>query len=173
MLDYAPQFEAFSRQDSGDIVLPDSPTGSTYVTLSREMGSPKQKRRTNRVSFASAVKSWDGLTMSSLVVDALITRYFVKQQECSELDVLQIVGNNCELLSQLYLDLEDLAIRIELALSNGQPCEPVLPRGGGANVKLSLPHLPYVRILIKVVKAADARLVIAAEACRAAQQMEQ
>ena len=71
---------------------------------------------------------------------------------------MDIAAGNLDVVDQLVLDLQDLVMRIEFAVSDGQPSEPVLPQGGGANVKLSLAHLPYVRILLKVVSAAQTRL---------------
>jgi len=152
---------------SGEVLNPDSPTASTFVTRPDELTCmtkrhlPRRRSTASRVSFAPASKSWDGLRCSSLVVDALVTRYFVRQQECSELDVLDIASADLAVVDQLVLDLHDLALRIELAVSNGLVSEPVLPEGGGSNVKLSLAHLPYVRILIRVVVAAQARLASA------------
>jgi hypothetical protein len=154
-----------------NVEQPDSPTSSLYVVAAGTSGYDQETttlKSTTRVSssssarrgvnFAASVKCWDGLQATTNALDKLITRYFVRQMECSELDVIEIASHNLDLVDQLYLDLQDLAVRIELAVSSGQTCEPVLPRGGGANVKLSLPHLPYVRILSRVVAAAQSRL---------------
>jgi len=92
--------QLFTRTDSGDeFANPESPTASTYTGHDADndmhglnnarvggMGNvavvvQRLQQPRSRVSFAPASKDWDGLTTSSFVLDALVTRYFVRQLE--------------------------------------------------------------------------------------------
>ena len=75
-----------------DLVNPDSPTSSAYVSrhpsaaastpsITASPAASKPPRAACRVSFAPTSKDWDGLKVNSLVLDALVVRYFVRQQE--------------------------------------------------------------------------------------------
>lgn len=110
------------------------------------------------VCFDPSVKLHDGITQSNFIFDKLVTSYIVGQNHISELDVLELTGPNVEKIYQLHNDIADLAERIE-----DQGCAPVLPGGGGLAIKLSEVHVPYLRVLGRVVEASASRLLLAKE----------
>jgi hypothetical protein len=142
---------------------PPSPTASLWTEDATQ--STKQARRRTQstvrrsVCFAEDVKTHDGLTERNAIFDRLIAAYFVEQREISELDVLNLTGQNLPVVLELHQDLMDMAERISEAAEDGRQCAPVLPRGGGLCTKLCIPHLPYVRVLDRVVEAAANRLI--------------
>jgi hypothetical protein len=149
--------------------LPASPTAALWTDSSSAASARRRKSQLKSVSFADDVKEHDGLTTRNAIFDALITAYFVEQREISELDVLQLTGQDTCKLMQLHEDLLDMVTRINDAVELGRQCAPVLPRGGGLCTKLCPPHVPYIRVLDRVVEAAGNR-VLKASAANATQQ---
>lgn len=141
--------------------LPPSPTAALYHHNGETTEHKTIRRRSSdkSVSFATDVKTHDGLTSRNAVFDRLISAYFVEQREISELDVINLTGQNLTTVLELHQDLLDMAQRISEAAEEGKQCAPVLPRGGGLCTKLCVPHVPYVRVLDRVVEAAANRLV--------------
>lgn len=164
---------AVSEQQQEEMLIeqPASPTAALWNSSAnldvemKEEGSRRKAAKRN-VCFAEDAKEHDGLTGRSAIFDRLITAYFVEQREISELDVLNLTGQNLTTVLELHQDLMDMAQRIAEAAEDGRTCAPVLPRGGGLCTKLCIPHLPYVRVLDRVVEAAANRLVKAQAAER-------
>lgn len=138
--------------------LPPSPTAALWTT---EEETEQRKRATPRktVSFAEDVKDHDGLTVRNAIFDRLICAYFVEQREISELDILTFCGQDLAKIVELHEDLVDMVERISEAVENGRQAAPVLPRGGGLCTKLCPPHVPYVKVLDRVVEAAANRVL--------------
>ena len=143
--------------------LPPSPTAALY-NGETEHKTIRRRQTGKSVSFAADAKVHDGLTTRNAIFDRLISAYFVEQREISELDILNLTGQNLTTVMELHQDLLEMAQRIGDAAEEGRQCAPVLPRGGGLCTKLCVPHLPYVRVLDRVVEAAANRLVRAQSA---------
>jgi len=143
---------------SGD--LPASPTAALW-TSEEQSGNNEQRKRAPRktVSFSDDVKAHDGLTVRNGTFDRLISAYFVEQREISELDILNFCEQDLARIVELHEDLVDMVERINEAVQEGRSCAPVLPRGGGLCTKLCVPHVPYVKVLDRVVEAAANRLM--------------
>ena len=135
--------------------LPASPTAALWTASEEEQ--KYRRRMKKKVSFSSEVKLHDGLTPRHYLFDKLITMYFVEQREVSELDVMAIADSEVSKILDIHEDLVDMISRIEEALADGRQCAPVLPRGGGMCTKLMGAHLPYIRVLDRVVEAAANR----------------
>ena len=135
--------------------LPSSPTAALWNSTEEEKNFRRKVKKS--VKFTEEVKAHDGLTCRNALLDRLVTAYFVDQREVSELDVLSLTGNDVQNILNLHEDLVDLINRINEALAEGKQCAPVLPRGGGMCTKLMGAHLPYIRILDRVVEAAANR----------------
>lgn len=157
---------ASSERDALDYTkepLPASPTAPLeWAKEQEETGQLARRLKLRKsgksVSFVDDVKLFDGLSERTEVLDALVKRYFVQQQEVSELDVLVIANQELDKMAGLREDLSDVLTRLSLAMEEGTSSVPVLPRGGGTCTKLCPNHAPYVRILDRVVEAASNRL---------------
>jgi len=159
-----------SSSSQGDAEAPSSPTAALSemnndaMMKDRPSSTSKTTNKKPRpvlrktVSFEMDVKTHDGLEARSELLDAVIKRYFVNQTQVSELDVIAMADNSLELVLALHEDLQDIMKRVEEALEDGKDSIPVLPRGGGMCTKLATPHIPYVKILDRVVEAAGSRL---------------
>lgn len=156
MLEVSADASELERQTYGGDI-PASPTAS----LCEQTHKFRRRSLLKRVSFSADVKPHDGLTPRNHTFDKLVTMYFVEQREVSELDVLAISGNEIARILELHEDLMDMTDRINQAVAQGRQCAPVLPRGGGMCTKLVEAHLPYIRVLDRVVEAAANRAILA------------
>lgn len=140
-------------------LAPASPTAA-LDELSTESRRKAAKRRSlgKAVKFEGQVKPHDGLSPRSNILDAVVKRYFVMQREVSELDVIDMCNKNVTNVVHLHQDLLDVLERLEQGNKEGLLGVPVLPRGGGTCTKLCPAHIPYVKILDRVVEAASQRL---------------
>jgi len=161
-MDFSPFPSSTYNVDVSSYELPASPTAALWTVDSSEAALKNCQRRAaskKTVSFAEDVKPHDGLTGRNAIFDKLISAYFVEQREISELDVLHFTGQDYTKITALHEDLTDMINRIAEAVEDGRQCAPVLPRGGGLCTKLCPPHLPYVRVLDRVVEAAANRVL--------------
>jgi len=119
----------------------------------------KRRSLSRRVTFDEETKQHDGLSTRPELLDAIVKRYFVHQREVSELDVIELCEKRVNCIRDMHEDLQDIISRLEMrsAEENGTAAVPVLPRGGGMCTKLCSQHIPYIRILARVVDAAAQR----------------
>ncbi|KAH9250097.1 hypothetical protein BASA81_012144 [Batrachochytrium salamandrivorans] len=149
---------------SEQLVLVTPPTSPTTIAgQDVEMFDQSAPKRKKSVCFHPAAKPHDGICERNQAFDVLVAAYFVQQREISELDVLGLTGADVVKLQHLHEDFLDLVERIEQSTDEGRNSAPILPRGGGLCMKLCLAHVPYIRILDRVVAAALQRTLRAAK----------
>lgn len=122
----------------------------------------RKKRQNRKVRFGEDVKTHDGLSPLSLVVDTLVWEYFAGRIK-SVPDVMNVVEPKyLHLLSDAHKVLTKIMERIK---SQPGVNVHVLPFGGGHSSMVSFPiHYPSLRLLREIVRKTHNRLHVAAVA---------
>ena len=156
--------ESFDAEE----ILPASPTAalgekkelfatsspsSRAIRDNKQLTFPAAKKIKKAVSFAPDAKPHDGLSSRSELLEKIIMKLFVKHEEVSQLDVMDITNRDPRLIYNLYEDLVEIKSRVQQAEKEGQGCIPILSRGGGKYHRLLTYHLKYLEPLEQVVKA--------------------
>ncbi|KAH9259934.1 hypothetical protein BASA81_001694 [Batrachochytrium salamandrivorans] len=139
------------------LVLPSSSSPSSSSPSKRTKLAP-----TKSVSFASSCKLHDGLTTRKYLYERVIQEFFFHRMEISELYILQLVEYDAKQMVELCGDFKDLGMRMKREIVEEPRLKqhvPVLPRGGGAALRLFEDHYTYVVLLCRVVEAAMQRLL--------------
>ena len=130
-----------------------SSPNSRAIRDKKQLTSPAAKKIKKAVSFAPDAKPHDGLSSRSELLEKIVMKLFVKHEEVSQLDVMNITNRDPRLIYNLYEDLIEIKSRIQHAEEEGQGCIPILSRGGGKYHRLLTYHLKYLEPLEQVVKA--------------------